>query len=642
MRELTRFWRTIVVILSVLLVLFQLYTTAFGVFPDLIQRSVHLSFVLSLCFILKPVRRKKTLSQKADEKPVSVPFYDVIFVLFAIASTVFVILHIQEITWTPLKWYGAADILFAAVLTIMIIEAARRTVGWTFPIMVICFLLYAYFGEVFPGIWGHKRFGINLILQTFYHTTNGIWGTMVGISATILAMFSVFAAVLGETGGSETFVKIGQKLTGRLTGGTAKMSLISDSLFGMISGSAMANVVGTGVFTIPMMKKSGFPAKWAAAFEAVGSTGGQIMPPIMGSAAFIMAQIISKPYKEIAVSAIIPAILYYVGVYVAINGIAKQYGILGTNEKVSISASEYTNIFGPIGVFIILLIEGFSAANAAFYAMLMAFVVCTANRLISTRSIRETAKSTGKMMFRSTINGASNIIDMAGLLGGAQLVISLISMTGFGVKLSDLIVSIGRNNLFLCLVLSMLVCILLGMGLPTTAAYVLGASVLAPALTKLGLNIFVAHMFVFFFSCLATITPPVCAAVFLASGIAESNWFKTGLCAVMAALPAFIVPYTFAYTPALLMIGSAKDILLALIPAVIGVILLEIGVSGYFKRKINFVFRILLVFSGVLMVWPETITDGIGIAIGGGVLLYEMLKAKKVNQSNEAENGRIG
>lgn len=627
MRELNRFWKTVVSILSVCLVVFQLYTTATGVFTDLIQRSVHLGFVLSLCFILKPL--KKSDAGKRDGR---VPFYDVIPVIISIVSTVFIITHIEEITWSPLKWNGMLDIVLAAAMTIMIIEAARRTVGWTFPIMAIAFLVYAYFGEAFPGIWGHKRFGINLILQTFYHTTNGIWGTMIGISATILAMFSFFAAVLGETGGSETFVKIGKKLTGRLTGGTAKMSLISDALFGMISGSAMANVVGTGVFTIPMMKKSGFPPKWAAAFEAVGSTGGQIMPPIMGSAAFIMAQIISKPYKEIALSAIIPALLYYVGVYVAINGIAHQYGVLGMNEKVNISVAEYTNIFGPIGVFIILLIQGFSAANAAFYAAIMAFIVCTVNTAIAKKSARETMRSTGKMIYNSVLNGASNIIEMAGLLGGAQLVITLISMTGFGVKLSDLIVSIGQNNLFLCLLLSMLVCILLGMGLPTTAAYVLGASVLAPALTKLGLNIFVAHMFVFFFSCLATITPPVCAAVFLASGIAESNWFQTGLCAVLAALPAFIVPYTFAYTPSLLMIGSPKDILLALIPAIIGVILLETGVSGYYKRKLNIVFRVLLVGAGILMVWPERITDIIGLSIGAVILIREHVAMHKATE----------
>lgn len=624
MRVLNNFWKRIVTVLSVGLVIFQLYTTAFGVFSDLIQRSIHMGFVLSLCFILKPVKKNMTENQRG-----SIPFYDIFLSIIAIASTVYICTHSSEITWTPLKWYGILDIFFSVALTFMIIEAARRTVGWTFPIMACLFLFYAYYGEIFPGIWGHKRFGISLILQTFYHTTNGIWGTMIGISATILAMFSVFAAVLGETGGSETFVKIGKKLTGRLTGGTAKMSLISDALFGMISGSAMANVVGTGVFTIPMMKKSGFPSKWAAAFEAVGSTGGQIMPPIMGSAAFIMAQIISKPYKEIAVSAIIPAILYYIGVYVAINGIAKKYGILGTNDKVVITSSEYLNIFAPLGVFIVFLVQGFSAANAAFFASITALLVCTATHFVSTKSIKDTIKYSGKMSFDSALGGAANIVDMAGLLGGAQLVITLISMTGFGVKLSDLIVSVGRNNLFLCLVLSMLVCILLGMGLPTTAAYVLGAAVLVPALTTLGLDAFVAHMFVFFFSCLATITPPVCAAVFLASGIAESNWFQTGICAVLAALPAFIVPYTFAYTPALLMIGETGEILSAFIAAIIGVVMLEMGVSGYIFRKVNVVSRVLLVLSGIMMVWPERISDLIGFCVGGGLLLIEFLATRK-------------
>lgn len=626
MRNLNRFWKVVVSALSICLVVFQLYTTAFGVFSDLTQRSVHLGFVLSLCFIMKPLRKSG-----AGKGSGAVPFYDIIAVLLSAAAAVFIVANAHEITWNPLKWYGAADVAFAVAITLLVIEAARRTVGWTFPIMVAAFLFYAYFGEIFPGLWGHKRFGISLILQTIYHTTNGIWGTMIGISATILAMFAIFAAILGQTGGSETFVKVGQKLTGRLTGGSAKMSLVSDALFGMISGSAMANVMGTGVFTIPMMKKSGFPAKWAAAFEAVGSTGGQIMPPIMGSAAFIMAQIISKPYKEIAVSAIIPAILYYVGVYVAINGIAKQHGVLGSNDKVHINIAEYLNIFLPIAVFVFLLVDGFSAANAAFYSGMLAIVVCTLTTAIKARSPKAMVKHAGSMMYNSAIGGAAGIVDMAGLLGGAQLVITLISMTGFGVKLSDLIVSVGRNNLFLCLVLSMFVCILLGMGLPTTAAYVLGAAVLVPALTALGLEIFVAHMFVFFFSCLATITPPVCAAVFLASGIAESNWFKTGICAVLAALPAFIVPYTFAYTPALLMIGSASEIIVAFVAAVIGVIMLEIGVSGYFKRKLGIVTRLLLAFSGIMMVWPETVSDLIGLVVGGAILGYEFYVSRKAS-----------
>lgn len=622
MRDLTPFWRRTVNTMSVLLVLFHVYTTAFGAFPALVQRSVHLGFVLALCFIIKPVSKKKT----GETRP---PVHDILFAVFAIASAAFITINSVEIAWTPLAWYGPFDIIFAVGTVLLIMEAARRTIGWTFPVMATVLLIYSVFGTSFPGIWGHKNFSLALIFQTYYHTSNGIWGTMVGISATTLAMFGIFGAILGQTGGSETFVKIGQKLTGRSAGGTAKMSLISDALFGMISGSAMANVVGTGVFTIPMMKKSGFPSKWAAAFEAVGSTGGQIMPPIMGSAAFIMAQLIAMPYVDIAKAAIIPALLYYIGAFVTIHGVGKRYHVLGTQETVSISAVEYINIFLPIGVFLFWLIRGYSATSAALYASITALLICGITAFSVHKKPAGACAKLGKMAYRSAIKGAGSIIDMAVLLAGAQLSITLISMTGLGVKLADIIVSIGENSLFLCLVLSMLVCIILGMGLPTTAAYVLGAAVLAPALTDLGLSAFIAHMFIFFFSCLATITPPVCAAVFLAAGLAETGWLKVGLAAVMTALPAFVVPYTFAYNQALLLMGEPLTILISVASAIIGVVFMGIAVAGYWKNKIRMVFRITLILSGILMVVPNNLTSVIGLALGVASILFDRMTIKQ-------------
>jgi len=609
--------------MSILLVVFQLYTTAAGALVALVQRSVHLGFVLALCFILKPPTKKGK-----GQGDGSVPIYDVIFAVLSLAACAYVAIHSEEFAWTPLKWYGPVDVFFAVALVLLVLEAARRSVGWTFPIMAAVLILYAYYGEFFPGIWGHKRFSLSLIFQTYYHTSNGVWGTMVSISATTLAMFGIFGAVLGQTGGSETFVKMGQKLTGRYTGGTAKMSLISDALFGMISGSAMANVVGTGVFTIPMMKKSGFPPKWAAAFEAVGSTGGQIMPPIMGSAAFIMAQLIAMPYISIAKAAVIPALLYYVGAFVAIHGVASRYHVLGTDEKVSITAREYINIFFPLGIFIFWLVRGFSATNSAFYASIAAVVVCAITDLATKKKPVEVAKDTGRMVYNSAIKGASSIVDMAVLLAGAQLSITLISMTGVGVKLADVIVSVGQDSLFLCLVLSMLVCIILGMGLPTTAAYVLGASVLAPALTTLGMSQFIAHMFIFFFSTMATITPPVCAAVFLASGLAGSKWFETGVAAVLIALPAFIVPYTFAYNPALLMDGTLGAILIAVATAVIGVVMLEVAVAGFWKHRIALPLRLMFAAAGFLMILPNSLTSVIGLAAGGAALVIDLISQR--------------
>jgi TRAP transporter 4TM/12TM fusion protein len=301
----------------------------------------------------------------------------------------------------------------------------------------------------------------------------------------------------------------------------------------MISGSSMANVVATGTFTIPLMKESGYKSEWAAAIEAVSSTGGQIMPPIMGSAAFIMAQILGINYLKVAIAAAVPAILYYYGAFVAVHYISKRDNIRGKADGKKVSISELLIIFVPIATFLFFLIRGYSVTNSAFYSSIGGIGMCFATFLVRDRNPGGALKKTGKIIYNTTLSGAANIIDMATLLAGAQITVMLISLTGFGVRLSDLIVSIGHNNLFHTLLMSMVVCILLGMGLPTTAAYVLGAAILVPALNSLGLDLFLAHLFIIYFAALSSITPPVCAAVYLASGIAKSNWVKTGFIAVL-------------------------------------------------------------------------------------------------------------
>lgn len=438
---------------------------------------------------------------------------------------------------------------------------------------------------------------------------------MVGISATMLAMFGIFGAVLSATGGAQTFIKIGQALTGKTVGGPGKVALVASGLFGMISGSAMANVVATGTFTIPLMKKSKYSSEWAAAISAVGSTGGQIMPPMMGAGAFIMAQLISVSYLKIAVSAIIPAVLYYLGAFVALHFLSLKLRITGKLEKEKISFIEYTIIIVPIVVFLFFLINNFTVTLAAFWATIIAIITCAICYFVQTKNIAQTAKDTTKLCYKVSLQGASSILDMASLLAGAQIAISLIAMTGFGVKLSDIIVSVGQNNLFFCLILSMLVCIILGMGLPTTAAYVLAAAILAPALISLGLKPLIAHLFVFYFSALATITPPVCAAVFLSAGIAEANWLKTGWLSCLLAIPAFIVPYTFAYNQSLLLIGNPLMIVISTVSAILGVVVIGVSIAGYTNKKVSMVFRIAMFAGGIMLVIPSVMWSIVGLII---------------------------
>lgn len=622
MRKLTGFWKWVVIILSISLVLFQMYTSGFGALPDIVQRTVHLFFVLTLCFILKPMRKGKDIDK--------VPVIDIVFTVLAAGATIYMFFIYEKILWDPLQWIGPLDKFFAVVIVILALEASRRSVGLTFPILGIIFLIYAYFGEYFPGMWGHQQFTIDYIFQNFYHTTNGIWGTMVGISATMLAMFGIFGAVLSETGGSQTFIKIGQILTGKSVGGPGKVALVASGLFGMISGSAMANVVATGTFTIPLMKKSKYSNEWSAAISAVGSTGGQIMPPMMGAGAFIMAQLISISYLKIAVAAIIPAVLYYLGAFVALHFLSLKLGIRGSAEKEKISFTEYAIVLTPIAIFIFLLVCAYTVTVAAFYATIGSIIIYAIFYFVKSKDASKTAKNTGKLCYDISIKGAASILDMASLLAGSQITISLISMTGFGVKLSDLIVSIGQNNLFLCLILSMVVCVILGMGLPTTAAYVLAAAILAPALITMGLKPLVAHLFVFYFSCLATITPPVCAAVFLSSGIAEANWLKTGWLSCLIAIPAFVVPYTFAYNEALLLNGNLTDIVIGVVTAIIGVFFTGMSVAGYTNKKMSMFMRVIMLCGGVLMLIPNLMWSLIGLVVCGiGYVLSSDLHRKK-------------
>lgn len=608
MRQLTGGWDKLVKVLSAALVAFQLYTTGVRQFSDIIQRSVHLAFVLTLVFILKPMRKGKCLDH--------VPWYDIVFAILAAASCIYVTTIYDVIVYQPLQWVSTIDKVFAVILVVLIIEASRRSVGWTFPILAIVFMVYAYFGEVFPGIWRHQNFSFNKIFQNLYHNGTGIWGTMLGLSAVMLAMFSIFSAILSGTGGAETFIKMGQRMTGNAVGGSGKIAVIASSLFGMISGSAMGNVVATGVFTIPSMKRAGYSNEWAATIESIASTGGQILPPIMGAAAFIMAQLIGESYLAIAKAAIVPAILFYISCFIAIHLVSTRDKIRGENEKPFIKVTEYVTILVPLAVFLFYLLRGYTVTMGAFWATLLALLTYVICFYLESKDVKITLRSTGKICFNTAIKGSNSIVEMCGILSGSQIVVALISLTGFATKLSSIIVTLGESSVFLCLLCSMFVCILLGMGLPTTAAYVLGASVLSPALITLGVAPLSAHLFVMYYACLSAITPPVCVAVFMASGLAKSNWFKTGCISCMIALPIFVIPFTFCYNPALLLQGGVRQIVIAVITALLGVFFIDICTVGFLKDKVSVPLRGLFLVGGILLLMPQYLPSLIGFVLG--------------------------
>jgi len=444
---------------------------------------------------------------------------------------------------------------------------------------------------------------------------------MVGTSATMLAMFGIFGAVLSATGGAQSFITLGQKLMGRTTGGSGKVALVASALFGMISGSVMANVVATGTFTIPMMRKTGYNEEWSAAITSVGATGGQIMPPIMGAGAFLMAQFLGIGYLKVAKAAIIPAFLYYLGPIVAIHYLSSKMGIRGEKSILKIRYHEYLIIFLPLLVFLIFLSRMYSVTVAAFYATIAGLIVSTFFYFLQ-KSPKEALASSVHTLHEVSKGGAIGIMDAAILLAGAQITISLIALSGIGVKLSDVIISLGRSNLFLCMILSMLVCIILGMGLPTTAAYVLAAAVMVPALTRLHMEPLVSHMFVFFFSAISAITPPVCSAVYMSSSIAKSNWLKTGFLSCFIALPAFIVPFTFVYSKALLLIGSLFDVAFCVLTACIGTFAMGVAVSGYMKKSLHKFSRGILILAGIMMITTSLSYSLAGLVIIAAVFIY--------------------
>lgn len=621
MRKLTGFPKMLVSVLSVALVVFHLYTSGFGMLSDLKQRSVHLFFVLALCFMLKPARK--------GDKSNKIPFYDWALVGLSALSMGYILVIYDIVIWNPLQWVNTLDIICAVSAILLVLEASRRCVGITFPIFAILFTIYAFFGPYFPGSWGHRGFSFDYIFQVLYHGTNGVWGTMVGISATMLAMFGIFGSILSMSGGSQTFIKIGEMITGKSTGGPGKVALIASGLFGMISGSAMGNVVATGTFTIPMMKKSGYTEEWASAISAMGSTGGQLMPPIMGAAAFIMAQLTGIAYLSIAKSGIVPALLYYAGALVAVHFLSARDNIRGKGDKQRLYFKEMAIIFVPLTIFIFLLVNGYPVTNAAFYATVGSFVTCVIFFIKELKKTKEIVNKTAEFSYKVSMDAAGSILTMASLLAGAQVTISLISMTGFGIKLSDLIISIGQSNLFFSLFLAMVVCIVLGMGLPTTAAYVLSASILAPAIISLGVPVLSAHLFVMYFATVAAITPPVCPAIFLSAGMAEAKWLKAGWLAILLAIPAFVVPYTFAYDPSLLLIGTAPAIVWAIVTAFIGIFYLGMAIAGYTGKKLNMIERTVMFLGGAAMLIPNVTVSIVSFVVATIVLLINIKSLRK-------------
>jgi len=614
----------IVFLVCVGLSLFHLYTAWQGALVTLMQRAVHTSIILGLVFILYPFGKN---SRK--DKPTVV---DWLFSILSLVLGAYIIFNYSDIVMRA-GMPSQTDVALGVLAIIVVLEGARRIVGKEIVILAILFLAYAYLGPNLPGMMAHRGYNLKQISEYMYLSTEGIFGIAIGVSSSYIFLFILFGSFLQSSGMGQFFNDLSMAIAGSTKGGPAKVAVVSSGFLGSINGSAVANVVTTGAFTIPLMKKIGYEDEFAGAVEAAASCGGQILPPVMGAAAFIMAEYLGIPYIQIAVSAIIPALLYYLGVIVMIHLRASKNGLEGLPKsqlpKVSEVLRERGYLLIPLIVLVYMLVNGKTPIYAAFFSILM-----TVGLTIVIRIIKKETKGLFMDIVNALESGARTALGVAMSCAVVGIIIGVATLTGFGLKLAGAILFLGNGILILTLFFTMIACIVLGMGLPSIPAYIITATMAAPALAKMGVPPLVSHMFVFYFGMLANLTPPVALAAFAGAGIAGGNPAKTGFQAVKLALAGFVVPYIFAFSPALLMVdASPLTIAIAAVTAVVGVISLGCAVEGYMLEKLNPLYRIGLFASAILLMIPGLSTDIIGLLIFLGIVTAQRVTKGKLVQA---------
>ena len=600
-------------VIAVLLALFQLYTGVFGAFPDIIQRSIHVGFAMVLAFFLYSATGKSPKDRFSA--------VDLIAMILGIVVCTHAALNYDRIMMNPgisSNW----DLILGIIATLLVLEMTRRILSWVLPAIGLLTILYAYLGPYLPDLFAHRGFSLSYIIETLYMSTSGIWGTVTGVSATIMAGFLIFGSILYYTGGGEVFVDLAKAIAGRSYGGPAKVSCISSALFGTISGSAVANVVVDGVFNIPLMKKLGYKAEFAAAVEATASTGGQLMPPVMGAGAFIMAEFLGVAYIKVALAAAIPALLYYIGVTASVHFAARKLNLERLPKEVipplRKTLPKSACLFVPVTILVYLMLTGYDPTTSVLWGTAASIALF----FLTARSWAMLKQRVWNIVLAMEAGGKS-IVLIAALCSCAQIVIGMINLSGLGIKMTEMVLGLSMGIGFLALFFTMIVCLILGMGLPTTAAYVLAASVAGPALIKLGVIPMAAQLFVFYFAIISAITPPVCAATYAAVAIARSKWWQSGWLAVKIGLAGFMVPFLFVYCSNLLLIGSALEIFWNSLVSGLGVIAMAGVAMGYFGDRCRWYESIPLAVGALLLLKPGLITDLIGLGLVVTIYVFQ-------------------
>lgn len=591
----------LITILAISMSFFHLYTAQFGLLTAMKQRGVHLLFGFLLVFLRHSFRKNGSTRSSAS----------LILDWTLISLSVIAILNLT-LGFEEFMMRGGEpterDIWLGIILVILVLEATRKTLGLALPLIAVVFILYAFFGKYIPGVWGHRGIDLSSFASYQYLTTEGIFGVPLGVSASFIFIFILFGAFLVRSGMGEFFIGLANAIAGHLRGGPAIVAVLSSAVFGTISGSAVANVVGTGSFTIPLMKRIGYRPAFAGAVEAVASTGGQIMPPIMGAAAFIMADMLGISYLSVCIAAVIPAILYYWSLLWMVHLEALKLGLSGIPKEELPRLKPILKSRGflllPAIILVILLVLGYSPMKAGFWSIISVILISF---------LKKETRMNLPAFLQALEKGALGSLEVVMACACAGIVIGIITQTGLGLKFSGMIIDASGGILLVTLIFTMAVSLILGMGLTTSAAYILTVILGAPALVKLGVLPLAAHMFVFYYACLSTITPPVALAAYAGAGIAQANPFRVGFEAMRLAAVAYFVPFLFIFAPVLLFQGAPLEILTAFFTAVIGCMALGGGLQGFFLIPTYFFERVLLITSGVLLIKPGWITDGLGI-----------------------------
>ena len=624
-RKKTKIFSGIVMVVSVALCLFQMYAGGISNISSMTLRTIHWTVISAVAIVSYPaVKGKETMR-----------WYDYILLAASLFATIYVAVvwptrTIQVSTNDPL--FSTLDKVAFLVMTLVILEIARRTTGLALTVTAAIALIYLMFlGPYMPGIFRHRGYSLSRVAPFLLFSSEGVYGSALGTSASFIMLFVLFGDMLEAAGAGKFFIDIAYGIAGRFRGGPAKTAVVSSALMGCVSGSSIANVVTTGTFTIPLMVSSGYKKNSACAIEAVASTGGMIMPPMMGAAAFILAEYVGVSYGEVCWAAIIPAVLYYLGLFLCVDKEAAANGLVGQKKedlpKPLVILKQKGYLLLPLVILIYCLVRSFSPQKTVFWTILILIVISY---------LRKESRITPRKACEAMKSAVKGMAPVAAACAAAGLIVGAINLTGVGVNFTSSITRLSGGSPFVALLMTAIAALILGMGLPPVAVYIVVSTVVAPALTQMGFSLFASHLFVFYFGIIGTITPPVALTAYAAAGLIEgASAFKVGVRAFLYGIVAFIVPFVFMYDEAFLLSGTPGHVILAVVTAILALDFISAMLIGYFTTRINWFGRIVCLLVGILLFLPNTYTSLVGIVLAGVMFFLGKKKRLTIFEAKE-------